>query len=438
MKKTLALLGPPLNAIGLFHTNFLFPRATVEVMKKKILSWQARTLRSLLYVKNLLHQNEDQLDVEGGRANLELAGEFYRPIVHIDYLDILANGVPGEWIIPEGAETEHIILYLHGGSYSAGSSHSHRALAGNIAYAAKARALTIDYRLAPEHPYPAALEDALAAYEWLIEKHAKPEQITVAGDSAGGGLTIALLVALRERDIPMPASAVVLSPWTDLTASGESWQTNAEADYVINGESLRVSAQLYLDSADPRDPLASPVYANLAGLPPLLIQVGSDEILLSDSTHLAEHARRADVDVTLEIWDGMQHVWHFAANLVPEARQAIEKIGEFIMAKKKDKPDNRKESQSNLWSKHVTETSNALDLEPKVFAQDDPRRIAQSLKRSAERSKRRKSEPFRSAMSMLNLYINRAGKKLPKERRDRLEAAKDELRALYGRPRQKS
>lgn len=407
-------------------------------MKKKILSWQARTLRSLLYLKNILLQNEDQLDVEGGRANLELAGEFYRPIVHIDYLDISANGVPGEWIIPEGTENEHIILYLHGGSYSAGSPHSHRALAGNIAYAAKARALTIDYRLAPEHPYPAALEDALTAYKWLIEKHAKPEQITIAGDSAGGGLTIALLLALRDLDIPMPASAVVLSPWTDLSASGESWQTNAKSDYVINGESLRVSAQLYLDRADPRDPLASPVYANLAGLPPLLIQVGSDEILLSDSTRLAEHARRADVDVKLEIWDGMQHVWHFAANIVPEAREAIKKIGEFIMAKKKDKPASPEKSKPKLWSQHVTETSNALDLEPKVFAQDDPRRIAESLKRSAERSKRRKSEPFHSAMSMLNLYINRAGKKLPKERRDRLEAAKDELRALYGRPRQNS
>jgi acetyl esterase/lipase len=297
-----------------------------------MLSWQARTIKSLLIAKTLLPQNEDQVDVEGGRGNLELAGEVFRPIVHIDYIDMVANGVPGEWIIPDGTRTERVILYLHGGSYSAGSSHSHRALAANIAHAAKSRALTVDYRLAPEHPYPAALEDALAAYRWLIEKQIKPEQISVAGDSAGGGLTVALLLALRDLCIPMPASAVLLSPWTDLSASGESWQTNAKADYVINGEKLQVAARMYLGGTDPRSPLASPLYANLGGLPRLLIQVGSDEILLSDSTHLAEHARRAGVDVTLEIWEGMQHVWHFAANIVPEAREAIEKIGEFIQS----------------------------------------------------------------------------------------------------------
>jgi acetyl esterase/lipase len=299
-----------------------------------MLSWQARTIKSLLIAKSLLPQNDDQIDIEGGRVNLEMAGELFRPTVHIDYLNVSANGVPGEWIIPDGTGTERVILFLHGGSYSAGSSHSHRALAANIAHAANARALTIDYRLAPEHPYPAALEDALTAYRWLIEKHVRPEQITIAGDSAGGGLTVALLLALRDLDIPMPASAVLLSPWTDLSASGESWQANAKADYVINGEKLQVSARMYLGGTDPRTPLASPLYANLGGLPRLLIQVGSEEILLSDSTHLAEHARRADVNVTLEVWEGMQHVWHFAANIVPEGREAIKRIGEFIQERK--------------------------------------------------------------------------------------------------------
>lgn len=295
-----------------------------------MLSWQARTLKSLLYAKKLLPQNADPLNVEGGRANLELAGEFFRSIVHIDHIGLTANGVPGEWIIPAGAGTERVILYLHGGAYNAGSARSHRALAANIAYAARGRALTIDYRLAPEHPYPAALEDALAAYQWLLDKNIPPKQIAVAGDSAGGGLTIALLVALRERGLPMPASAVVLSPWTDLSASGESWQTNAEADYVINAGKLLASAQLYLGEADARAPLASPLYADLHGLPPLLIQVGSDEILLSDSIHLAERARKDGVDITLEVWEGMQHVWHFAASILPEARQAIERVGKFV------------------------------------------------------------------------------------------------------------
>lgn len=209
---------------------------------------------------------------------------------------------------------------------------AHRALAANIAYASRARALTIDYRLAPEHPYPAALTDAFSAYQWLLESGIRPEQLVVTGDSAGGGLTIALLVALRERGIPMPAAAVVLSPWTDLTDSGESWQENAKADYMINGPKLKEAARLYLKDVSPRTPLASPVYANLHGLPPLLIQVGSEEVLLSDSMRLAENARLSGVDVTLDVWEGMQHVWQFAASLVPEARQAIEKIGEFVRA----------------------------------------------------------------------------------------------------------
>jgi len=294
-------------------------------------SWLARILNSLLHLKRFA-LNQDRVDIQSGRANLERAGVILRPAVPIDYRSITADGVPAEWITPAGAESGGVILYLHGGSYNAGSTRSHRALAANIAHAARARAVTVDYRLAPEHPYPAALEDALTVYRWLLKKHVSPRQITVAGDSAGGGLTIALLVALREQDTAMPAAAVVISPWTDLSASGESWHTNAGSDYIINAVGLQTSARMYLDGTDPHDPLASPLYANLAALPPLLIQVGSDEILLSDSTHLAEHARRADVDVTLEVWEGMQHVWHFAGGILPEARQAIDRIGAFIQA----------------------------------------------------------------------------------------------------------
>ncbi|MDL1927090.1 alpha/beta hydrolase [Anaerolineae bacterium AMX1] len=279
-----------------------------------MLSWQARTLRSLLSAKNFLSPKLGAMDVERARANLEMAGEVVRPIIHIDHIGVLANGVPGEWVIPAGTGSERVILYLHGGAYNAGSTRSHRALAANIAYAARARALTIDYRLAPEHPYPAALLDALSAYQWLLDSGIRPEQIAIAGDSAGGGLSVALLATLRERGLPMPAAAVVLSPWTDLSASGESWQENARSDYMINGPKLREAARLYLKDASPQTPLASPVYAKLEGLPPLLIQVGSDEVLLSDSLRLAENARLSGVDVTLEVWDGMQHVWQFAAS----------------------------------------------------------------------------------------------------------------------------
>jgi acetyl esterase/lipase len=259
-----------------------------------------------------------------------MAGELWRPIIHIDLIATLANGVPSEWVIPAGMGSERVILYLHGGAYNAGSTRSHRALAANIAYAARARALTIDYRLAPEHPYPAALVDAFSAYRWLLNEGFRPGQIAVTGDSAGGGLTIALLTALHERGYPMPAAAVVLSPWTDLSTSGASWRENANVEYLIHGSKLREAARLYLNDANPQTPLASPVYANLKGLPPLLIQVGSEEVLLSDSQRLAKNARLSGVDATLEIWEGMQHVWQFAASFLPEAREAIEGIGKFI------------------------------------------------------------------------------------------------------------
>jgi acetyl esterase/lipase len=297
-----------------------------------MLSWQARVLKTWLTVKKLIPETAT-VDVQQNRLNLDLAAEIFRPMVPIEHIGISANGVPGEWVIPAGVESGRIIYYLHGGAYNAGSARSHRALAANIAAAAQARALVIDYRLAPEHPYPAALEDAISAYQWLLQKDISPKNIAVVGDSAGGGLTIALLIALRERGIPLPAAAAVMSPWTDLTASGESWQNNAHQDYLINAQKLKTAARLYLGDAEPHDPLASPLYGDLHGLPPLLIQVGCEEILLSDSTRLAENARRAGVEVTLEIWEGMQHVWHFAANILPEARQAIEKIGQFIIAK---------------------------------------------------------------------------------------------------------
>lgn len=301
-----------------------------------MLSWQARTLNSLLSVRPYLYPQGRQ-NIETGRMNLEMMGEILRPAIPIDHIGVLANGVPSEWVIPAGMGSERVILYLHGGAYNAGSTRSHRALAANIAYAARARALTIDYRLAPEYPYPAALVDAFSAYRWLLELGIRPGQITLTGDSAGGGLTIALLVALQERRVPMPAAAVVLSPWTDLTGSGESWQENAQADYMINGAKLKEAARLYLQDASPQTPLASPVYANLEGLPPLLIQVGSEETLLSDSLRLAENARRSGVDVTLEVWDKMPHVWQFGASFIPEARRAVEKIGEFIRERSGEK-----------------------------------------------------------------------------------------------------
>jgi acetyl esterase/lipase len=174
------------------------------------------------------------------------------------------------------------------------------------------------------------VEDVLRAYNWLLDRGILPNQVVVAGDSAGGGLVVALLLHLRDLDLPLPLAGVCLSPWTDLVCQGESWTQNAHKDLLLVPRPLRESAQLYLAGADPRNPLASPLYADLAGIPPLLIQVGSDELILSDATGLADRARAAGVAVTLQVWEGMQHEWHFAAGMIPESRQAIEAIADFI------------------------------------------------------------------------------------------------------------
>ena len=295
------------------------------------MSWQAVLLKTIFRAQGFFAPSSDELDIPRERAVLEGYTKVFKPLGEMDVTRLDAGGVPGAWIVPSGLETKRIVLYLHGGGYNAGSITSHLPLTSNIALAAKARVLAIDYRLAPEHLFPAAVEDALAAYRWLLNESVLPRQIVVAGDSAGGGLTLSLILLLREKGLPLPAAAVCLSPWTDLTCSGKSWTTNAKIDFMLNKGSTFNAAKLYLGDADPRSPLASPLYADPAGLPPLLIQVGSEEVLLSNSTLFAEKARLAGVDVTLENWKGMQHVWQFTASMLPEARQAVARIGEFII-----------------------------------------------------------------------------------------------------------
>ena len=241
-----------------------------------------------------------------------------------------AAGVPAEWVVAPGAERERVLLYLHGGGYVVGSVNTHRDLAGRLSRAAAARVLLIDYRLAPEHPYPAAVDDATTAYRWLLRHGATPARTAIAGDSAGGGLTVAALVALREAAEPLPAAGVCLSPWVDLEGIGESMTTKASVDPIVQRSGLLQFAQLYLGGANPRTPLAAPLYADLHGLPPLYIHVEAAETLLDDATRLAERAKAAGVDVTLEVWDEMIHVWHLFAAMLPEGQQAIERLGEYI------------------------------------------------------------------------------------------------------------
>ena len=286
-------------------------------------------LKAVSEMMRVLAQHAD-LPVEEIRAEFEAMSAGFTLSADIRTERLSAGGVPAEWVVAPEARADRTMLYLHGGGYVVGSINTHRDLAARLSRAARARVLVIDYRLAPEHPYPAAVEDATAAYRWLLAAGASPQRIVIAGDSAGGGLTVATLVALRAAAQPLPAAGVCLSPWVDLEGSGESMTTKAAVDPLVNRERVRKTAAYYLAGQDPRAPLAAPLYANLSGLPPLLIQVGTAETLLDDSTRLAARARKAGVNVTLEPWEDMVHVWQVFAAILPEGRQAIERIGEFI------------------------------------------------------------------------------------------------------------
>ena len=246
-----------------------------------------------------------------------------------------ANGVPGEWVTVPESDSNRRLLYVHGGGYVIGSALTHRRLCEGIARAGGCAVLNLDYRLAPEHPFPAAVEDAIKGLKFVQSNgpdgEGAAEAVFVAGDSAGGGLTLATLLAARDQGVDQPNAAIGISAWTDLAISGETIQTRAEADPLITDSAMvKGMAAQYLGDADAEDPLASPLYADYAGLPPLLLQVGDAEILLSDTTRVTEKARAAGVDVVEEVWDEMFHVWHAFAPMLPEGQAAIDRIGEFI------------------------------------------------------------------------------------------------------------
>lgn len=243
--------------------------------------------------------------------------------------DVTLGGVPAERLTPEQARKDQALIYLHGGGYGTGSPRSHRHLAGDIAKRAGVVALVPDYRLAPENPFPAAVDDALAVYRAALEEFA-PSRIAIAGDSAGGGLTIAVMLAARDAGLPMPAAAICISPWADMTASGASFAERAAVDPLVTMEGLERWRQCYIGDGDRRQPLASPAHADLKGLPPLLIQVGGDEILLDDARMLADKARAVGIDTVLEVWPQMIHVWHWYFPMLDEGERANAAIAQFM------------------------------------------------------------------------------------------------------------
>jgi monoterpene epsilon-lactone hydrolase len=260
---------------------------------------------------------------EAAAANAPLpAGIIIQPVV--------ADGVPSEWVRSPAADADTVLLWLHGGGFSTGSCVTHRGLAAHLSLAAGIPVLTIDYRLVPEHPFPAGLADACTAYRWLLKTGYRPANIIIGGDSSGGGLAVSTLLKLREAGDLLPVAGVLMSPMLDMTLTGESFTSRAGVDPLISQTGLQAAVDLYRLDNDARHPLLSPVYADLRGLPPLLIQVGDHELLLSDSTRLTDRAASAGAEVALHIWPEMWHVFQGWAAELPEAQAALQEIGGFI------------------------------------------------------------------------------------------------------------
>jgi len=294
----------------------------------------SRFIKSTLLRRRLL---AGDLPILERRQRMESSVRWLRPAKGVQVSPIIVGGqelgdpVPAEWIEPADPSPTGVLYYIHGGAFVVCSVKTHRPLVSRLAKTAGVRALSLDYRLAPEHPFPAALEDCLTGYRWLMAEGFPTHQILVAGDSAGGNLTLAMMLALKQAREPLPAAALCLSPVTDLAGTGESIVTKAKVDPILDpAMAHNLVLECYVKGHDEYDPLISPLYGDLSGLPPILLHVGEDEILLDDSVRFSARARSAGVDVQLVIWPGMWHVFHVFAPFVPEANQAIEQAGVFI------------------------------------------------------------------------------------------------------------
>lgn len=303
-------------------------------------SWQTRLVHLLVAARMRPHARKP-IDPLWVRANMGKPASARRLMARSTGARFAALPTAGSWPGGETAESPAVagtaaaeapaLLYLHGGGFIACSPETHRSLVGSLVMRLGARAWVPRYRLAPEHPYPAALEDALGAYRHLLDVvGVNPARLVVAGDSAGGGLTLSLMLALRDRGWPLPAAVVTYCPWTDMAATGASLDENSERCAMFAGDTIRRAAPLYVGGRDPRDPLISPLYGDFRGLPPLLVHASTDEVLRDDAVRVAERAREHGVAVELQLWRGVPHVWQFFAAVMPEARESLERTKEFV------------------------------------------------------------------------------------------------------------
>ena len=286
----------------------------------------------IIALRKVLAQRVRSDDVVQRRRDIDARGRAYKLPADVTVEPVTANGVRSEWTATPDADPGKAVLYLHGGGYVIGSLDSHRHVIAEMGRAARARALAIDYRLAPEHPFPAAVDDALAGYRFLLANGVPAGAITIAGDSAGGGLVVAAMLAIRDAGLPQPACGWTVSPWVDMEAIGDSMVSKAATDPTVQKAGILDMAKQYLNGADSRSPLAAPIYGDLRGLAPLLIQVGAAEVLFDDSIRLAQVAGAADVAVDLQIWPEMIHVWHIYHPELAAGRRAIAAGGEFARA----------------------------------------------------------------------------------------------------------
>jgi epsilon-lactone hydrolase len=290
------------------------PSKESEAVRDLYLSWTAARIRG-----------EEQDDEHWGDLTAEPRA--------VDYVETDADGVPAMWVAPKGCAADPVLLCMHGGGFIGGSIYTHRKLFGHLAKAVGARALIFDYRLAPAHAHPAPVEDATAAYRWLLERGIDSDRVAFTGDSSGGGLAVTTQLRARERGLPLPAAAMPLSPWVDMEVVGGSYESNWHRDAFFYREVVQGLARAFLGGGDSRDPLANPLYADLRGLAPMYIQVGGDETLLDDARRLAEHARAAGVEVRLDVFPGQQHTFQIAAGRAREADEAIRRLAEWLRPK---------------------------------------------------------------------------------------------------------